>query len=190
MNPARMSRIEIVMHLQAVDLFRSCAATDVVRLAQIAEPSTLAAEEVVFRPTEPSRALYTVVSGRVVVEGPQANRREVGPRSSFGVREILSGRQRRSRAEALEESLILSIEAEDFFDLLSNNIDIVKALFREILDEAAAEPADTGLQRTADLLESAVGRTSDALANVEQDGEPEGVEATHSFSELRVERGA
>ena len=174
MNPARMSRIEIVMHLQAVDLFRSCAATDVVRLAQIAEPATLAVDEVVFRPTEPSRALYTVVSGRVGVEGPNAHRREVGPRSSFGVREILSGRQRMSRAEALEESLILSIEADDFFDLLSNNIDIVKALFREILDEAALPPASSDPSR----LEATT------------DGGGESGEASPSYPELRVERGA
>ena len=182
-----MSRIEIVMHLQAVDLFRSCAATDVVRLAQIAEPSTLAGEEVVFRPTEPSRALYTVVSGRVVVEGPQAQRREVGPRGSFGVREILSGRQRRSRAEAVEDSLILSIEAEDFFDLLSNNIDIVKALFREILDEAAMEPGEAGPDRVAVSLDS---RAKPAASDAREESAPEAADSAPPYTELRVERGA
>lgn len=182
------------MHLQAVDLFRSCAATDVVRLAQIAEPSILAADEMVFRPTEPSRALYTVVSGRVVVEGPQAQRREVGPRGSFGVREILSGRQRRSRAEAVEESLILSIEAEDFFDLLSNNIDIVKALFREILDEVAGEVEPSELVRSAGAQvhrdrtsdDGAVEPASSGATN--RDLQP--TDEASTYPEFQVERGA
>jgi CRP-like cAMP-binding protein len=50
-----------------------------------------------------------------------------------GVEEILSGRLRRGTATASSDTLVLAIDAEDFFDLLSNNIEIVKSLFRIIL---------------------------------------------------------
>ena len=39
---------------------------------------------------------------------------------------------------AEETSLVLEISAEDFFDLLSHNIEIVKALFRRILEQRDA----------------------------------------------------
>ena len=55
--------------------------------------------------------------------------------NSEGGIEILSGRLRMESAVAETESLLLSIEAADFFDLLSNNIDIVKALFRHVIRE-------------------------------------------------------
>lgn len=134
----------MVMHLQSLDLFRSCAATEAVRLAQIARPVQLAEGDVVYRPMEPAEMLYSVVEGRVVVEDSDGARREVGPGNAFGVLEVLSGRQRSSRAEALAASLVLAIAEEDFFDLLSNNIDIVKALFREVLEESMSNPVANG----------------------------------------------
>jgi hypothetical protein len=51
------------------------------------------------------------------------------------VRDILCGRLRGEDAEARVDSLVLAIEAEDLFDLLSNNIEIVKALFRHVLQD-------------------------------------------------------
>ncbi len=57
--------------------------------------------------------------------------------------EILSGRLRTGSATAAAETLTLAIEADDFFDLLANNIEIVKALFRHLIqgfqDRAAGE---------------------------------------------------
>ena len=52
---------------------------------------------------------------------------------TFGELEILSDRLRGSGALSIEETLVLALEAEDLFDLLSNNIGIVKALFRRLL---------------------------------------------------------
>jgi CRP-like cAMP-binding protein len=46
--------------------------------------------------------------------------------------DILSGKPRTAAAVALTTTRAVRIEEEDFFDLLSNNIDIVKALFRHL----------------------------------------------------------
>ena len=43
------------------------------------------------------------------------------------------GRLRTGKALAEMDTLVLEIDAEDFFDLLANNIEIVKALFRQLL---------------------------------------------------------
>jgi CRP-like cAMP-binding protein len=132
-----MPRIERVMLLQTVPLFKFCTVEEVLRIAGIADVVGFGEGELVFRTGESARALYCVVEGRVRIEGDGVETREIGPRRSFGVLEILSGRLRRATARALEPTRALQIEAEDFFDLLSNNIEIVKALFREILDAPA-----------------------------------------------------
>jgi CRP-like cAMP-binding protein len=54
---------------------------------------------------------------------------------TFGLIDILSGRLRDATATAETNALALGIDGEDFFDLLSNNVDIVKGLFRHLLDD-------------------------------------------------------
>ena len=65
--------------------------------------------------------------------GVETERR--GRHQSFGVVDILSGRRRQLDARAATDLVALRIDAEDFFDLLAHNVEIVKALFREVLGE-------------------------------------------------------
>ena len=122
------------MHLEGVDLFKFCSAEEIVRIARIAEPVSFDAGQSVYSLSDPASALYCVVQGEVKLEAPGGLERRVYSREAFGVFEILSGRLRQRSAVAMKDTLALAIEADDFFDLLSNNVEIVKALFREILD--------------------------------------------------------
>ncbi len=124
----RLTRIETVVFLHGVDFFSSCTAEQILRISAIARQDRLAAGERIYAPGEPAERLYCLVSGEV-----QVGNRPIGPRQTFGVIEILSGRLRAEEAVAQQDSLVLAIDAEDFFDLLANNIEIVKALFRQLL---------------------------------------------------------
>jgi CRP-like cAMP-binding protein len=138
---ASMTRVERVMLLRSIALFKFCSVEETVRIAAIAERVAFAAGQEIYRANETARSLYCVVEGRVRLHDARGQERMVGPREAFGVLEILSGRLRRNTAHALEGTTALAIAADDFFDLLSNNIEIVKALFREILDSEALAPA-------------------------------------------------
>jgi hypothetical protein len=135
---APMASIEMMVVLQNVDLFSYCDAEQVLRLAAIAREVTFTEGEVIYRRIDPADALFCVVEGRVELIDGEGNREEVGPGGRFGVLEILAGRLRSSNATAIEPVRALVIEADDFFDLLSNNIEIVKALFRQITLPAGA----------------------------------------------------
>jgi CRP-like cAMP-binding protein len=131
---AELARIETVVVLQAVELFSACTAEQILRISGIAQQRSFDAGEVIYRSSEPADALYCVVRGKVRLSGDDASA-VVGPLQTFGVSEILSGRLRTSDAKGEEETLVLAIGAEDFFDLLANNIEIVKALFRQLLED-------------------------------------------------------
>ena len=60
-----MPRIERVLHLQEVPLFRYCAAEEIVRLARIAAATRFRADEAIFRRDDASRSLYCLVEGEV-----------------------------------------------------------------------------------------------------------------------------
>ena len=130
-----MAHIEMMVFLQGVDLFAHCNADQVLRLAAIAGESSFAQGEEVFRKGEAPDALSCIVEGRVRLGGNGDGGTVVGSRGRFGVLDILSGRPRSGNAVAETETRLLTIEAEDFFDLLSNNIDIVKALFRTVVSK-------------------------------------------------------
>jgi len=136
-----LARIEIVMFLREVELFHFCDAEEVLRIAAITRERHLSAGERIYGFNEASESLYCIVSGEIRLETEAGEAHLLGRRATFGVRGILSGRLRTTQAIAEADTLALVIDAEDFYDLLSNNIDIVKALFRQIT--TPAEGRDT-----------------------------------------------
>jgi CRP-like cAMP-binding protein len=129
-----LTRIQIVVFLQSCDLFSHCRADEILRIAGIARERRFKAGESIYSRGGAADELYCVVHGEVRTsagEKPQM----IGRLQTFGVREILCGRLRDGSAEAVEETLALAIDAEGFFDLLANDIEIVKALFRHLLKQ-------------------------------------------------------
>ena len=131
-----LTRIQLVVYLQTVGLFSHCSAEQMVRIAGIARQRGFEARERIYSVNDPAEALYCVVEGEVKLGVPgEPIRRTVKAGDTFGVQEILSDRLRRYEATAQGATKTVVLEAEDFFDLLSNNIEIVKALFRQLLRE-------------------------------------------------------
>lgn len=130
---APLTRIQRVVYLQTVNLFAYCNAEQMVRIACIARQQRFADGEEIYSANDPADALYCVVDGRVRLTRPDGGERTVDAKGTFGVEEILSDRLRGEDAHSVAETSVLAIDADDFFDLLSNNIEIVKALFRKLL---------------------------------------------------------
>ncbi len=140
-----LAHIETVVFLQSVDLFAFCKAEEVLRIAAISTERSLAAGEQIYSIHDPAVELYCLVRGEVTLEDAAGRKRAIRPLETFGVTEILSDRLRTAGARAASDSLVLAIEAEDFFDLLAHNIEIVKALFRHLL----RRPVDGAVEREA-----------------------------------------
>lgn len=128
-----LTRIQKVVYLQAVDLFTYCNAEQMMRIAGIARQRNFAAGEKVYSLNDAAESMCCVVEGTIKLRGVASSERRIESRETFGVSEILSDRLRSEDAWADSETVALVIDAEDFFDLLSNNVEIVKALFRQLL---------------------------------------------------------
>jgi CRP-like cAMP-binding protein len=131
---SELARIETVVFLQSVDIFSYCKAEEVLRIAAIAQERMIDAGEKIYSANEPAEALFCVVRGSVKIESGNAEAKTVGPLATFGGIDILRSRLRTATATAETDTLLLAIESEDLFDLLSNNIEIVKALFRHLIE--------------------------------------------------------
>lgn len=127
-----MARIEMVVFFQGVDLFAHCTADQLVQLAAIAQEQTWEKGQPIFAKNEPPEAFFCVVEGKVELRGDDGVDLVVGSGGRFGVLDILADRLRRHDAVAVNDTRALVIEADDLLDLLSVNIDIVKALFKQL----------------------------------------------------------
>ena len=123
-----LARIETVVVLQSIDFFSACTAEEVLRIAAIAHEMVVPPGQVLFRERDRAETLYCVVRGEF-----ELNTETVGPLQTLGLLDLLSGRLHSGTAVARTQSLVLAIQADDFFDLLSNNIDVVKSLFRHLI---------------------------------------------------------
>lgn len=139
-----LTRIETVVFLQKVDLFSACTAEQILRISAIVKQESFDSGDSIYRASDPSERMYGIVDGTVVLKGPGHPEVTLASPETFGVKEILSGRLREQHAVAGETLRVLSIDADDLFDLLANNIEIVKALFRRLLDSGAPQAGEVG----------------------------------------------
>ena len=137
---AELARIETVVFLQSVDFFAHCKAEEVLRIAAIAQERSFTAGERIYNANDPAEVLYSVVRGAVQLDATGGAPSIVPPLGTFGQVDILRGRLHTRGATAQTDCLLLAIEADDFFDLLSNNVEIVKALFRHLIETLQQGP--------------------------------------------------
>ncbi|HEX7705279.1 MAG TPA: cyclic nucleotide-binding domain-containing protein [Thermoanaerobaculia bacterium] len=128
-----LARIESVVVLQSVDFFSACTAEEVLRIAAIAHERVIAPGEELFREREAAETLYCVVRGEIEIRGRDGRIDTAGALETVGLFDLLSGRLHNGTAVARSQALLLAIPADDFFDLLSNNIELVKSLFRHLI---------------------------------------------------------
>ena len=130
----KLTRIETVVFLQKVDLFSACSAEQILRISGIVHEEAFERDDTIYSANDAAECMYCVVDGTVLLRGPGRPELVLSAPDSLGVNEILSGRLREQHAVAGDTLRVLKIDADDLFDLLANNIEIVKALFRRLLD--------------------------------------------------------
>jgi CRP-like cAMP-binding protein len=128
-----LSTIEKVILLQKIDEFSEVPTAQLAQLAAIATEVTILKGDEVFRENDPPEALYLVLEGLVRMEkGGQeislAKKDEV-----FGRFAIFDEEPHLFSAIAAEDSRLLRLDREDFFDLLSDHVQIVQSVIKTIV---------------------------------------------------------
>ena len=133
-----ISTVEKVLFLKSIDLFAQIAGEDLVRIAQIAEEQTFDPGQDLMKEGELGDSMYLIVAGRVSVHKGERVIVELGERECVGEMAILDSEPRSATVTSLEPVAVLKIEREDFYELLSEKIEIavgmIKVLTRRLRD--------------------------------------------------------
>ena len=133
--------LDKVEHIRSVDLFSQASVEELYSLATIAREVGFPAHWVIFQEADIADAFYIVDRGLVECVSKGGDVREViGPREVFGLYSALTRESRQARATALEDTVAISIAAEDLFSLLSNNMEIVVSIFKHFVKKLGLGP--------------------------------------------------
>jgi len=122
--------LEKTLFLKGVTLFQDISGEEVSHIAQIADTINLGPEEVLFEDGDPGDSMFIIVDGAVRIHKEDKEIAALGDTEFIGEMAIMDQEPRSASATTLEETVLLRISGEDFFDLMASRMDIVQGIMR------------------------------------------------------------
>ena len=125
--------IEKVIILQNVDVFLEIPTEQLAYIAAIAEEVTYMKDETVYKAEDHADAMFLVLEGsvRLHLDGKEVT--VAGVEDTFGTWALFDEEPRVVNATSIEDSTLLHIDREDFYDLLADNVQITQGIFKTLV---------------------------------------------------------
>ena len=127
-----MTTLERAIRLQKVDLFTDLETDLLALVASIAEVVEIEKDNVLFEESRPLSALFVLLEGKIEMGRGGQTMFTVGPDETIGNWALFDNQPSVVTATAVEDSRLLKIEREDFFDLLADHSEITRNLFQAL----------------------------------------------------------
>ena len=121
-------------------------------VASIAEVVEIEKGSTLFEESRPLSALYVLLEGKIEMRRGVQTMFTVGPDETIGNWALFDNQPSVVTATAVEDSRLLKIEREDFFDLLADHTEITRNLFQALF------------QRVRSLLTKGLDTTAGSVA--------------------------
>lgn len=123
-----MIKIERLLILKDVPLFRLTSSEILLEIAYILKEQYVLAGEMIFTKGEEGDIMYVVAQGSINIHDGEQIIKTVKARDSFGEYAALSPGPRIASATALESSLLLIIERETLYRMMGRQIGLVQGI--------------------------------------------------------------
>jgi CRP-like cAMP-binding protein len=127
-----LTTLERAIRLQKVDLFTDLETDLLALVASIAEVVEIDKDSILFEESRPLSALYVLLEGKIEMGRGGQTMFTVGPDETIGNWALFDNQPSVVTATAVEDSRLLKIEREDFFDLLADHSEITRNLFQAL----------------------------------------------------------
>jgi CRP-like cAMP-binding protein len=118
-------------------------------VATIGEEITLEPGAVLFNEGDAPSGLYVVISGSIAVPRGGNTIETIGPNGSLGIWGLFDNQPQLATAKAAERSQLFFVARTDFYEVLSNHVDIIQSVFKQLVQR---------VRRLAALTEKKYGR--------------------------------
>lgn len=125
-----LTTIEKVIFLKSVNIFAHATIEQLGQIAGLTEEVYLEPGRAIFIEGQQAEALYLLISGRVLLQKNGQPVSEIGDGEPLGTLGVLDFHPRFYTATAIDHVHALKLNGSDFHELLSMDIEIVKAVFK------------------------------------------------------------
>lgn len=122
--------VEKVIFLQDVDIFKYTSTEDLAHIAAITDEVEFKTSKLIFKEGEFSDAMYVVIEGEVSLTRENQEVMVAEHKDAFGTWALFDDEPRVATATSLEDSRLLKIDKEDFFDLLADHVEITQSILK------------------------------------------------------------
>ncbi len=130
---SELNLVEKVIALEAVELFKTLTPDQLARIASIATEVSFARGKSVIEPGLPMDGLYVVLDGSVVLTRNGTELHVARQNEVLGAWALFDNDPMPVAAKTAESTRLLRISREDFYDLLSDNVEVTAAVFSTIV---------------------------------------------------------
>jgi len=125
-----LSTLEKTIILKGTSLFKGISGEDLFHVAQAMEEERLETGSVLFRRGDVGDCLYVIVSGEILIHVDDLEVRRHVKGDYFGEMALLDGSPRSASGTALDETLLLKINRENFYDIMMSRHDVLKGVLK------------------------------------------------------------
>jgi len=128
-SEGRLTALQKAECVRRTGIFSEVAVEALFQVAAVAREAEFASGAMIFHEGEPADAFYMIVDGEVELRSADEIQM-VGSGRSFGLHAVLLREPRRVTAKTLRATLVITVEAEDLYSVLSDNTEIVAGVLR------------------------------------------------------------
>ena len=124
--------VEKVLFLQEVDIFENTPTEDLAHIAAITEEVNYDANADIYRTGDVSDSMYIVIEGQVKLHHDGRQVMIAKHNDVFGTWALFDDEPRVVSATTIEDSRLLRIDREEFFDVLADHIQITLGILKTL----------------------------------------------------------
>jgi len=124
--------IEKIYHLKTVDLFSEISEDKLIAIANLMEERQVPKDAVIFNKGESGHELYIIESGLVLIHDNDKPIIELKSGDFFGEISLLSSETRTASATAMEDTVLLTLDQWQFYELLEVNTSIFQGIIQTL----------------------------------------------------------
>jgi CRP-like cAMP-binding protein len=126
---AELNIVEKVIALEAVDLLKNLSPEQLSRIGSVAKETRMPPGKVIVSPDKPLDALYVILDGGVSISRDGIELHIAKQSEVLGAWALFDPEPMNVTAKTVEDTRLLRIGRDDFYDLLSDNSEITASIF-------------------------------------------------------------
>ncbi len=128
-----LTTLDKAIRLQKVELFSDMETDALALAASIAQQLNCSPGTVLFQESGASDALFVVLAGRIQLTRGGREVFSIGPGETLGNWALFDDQPSVATATCAEDTWVLKIEREDFFDLLADHAEMTQRMFKALV---------------------------------------------------------